>query len=89
MVIQERYVPLVLGVNASAIPINNQSVAGFICQTSGTLTLTAAAGDVLPSFNVLTAFPVTAGLYYPMPVFLCKNGGSVTLAGGASGTLLL
>lgn len=88
MVIQERYVPLVVGVNATAT-INNQSVAGFLCQTAGTITLTAAIDDVKPAFNVLTAFPVLAGLYYPMPLFLSKNGGTFTTAGGASGTLLI
>lgn len=86
MVIQERYAPLVVGVNAT-VTINNQSVGGFVCQTTGTITLVAAEVDGKPSLTILSAFPVTAGVYYPLPFFLGKNGGTFTTAGGASGTL--
>lgn len=86
MVIQERYVPLVVGVNAT-VAINNQSVAGFLCQTAGTVTLTALSSAESPTITILSAFPVTAGVYYPMPFFLSKTGGTFTTAGGASGTL--
>jgi hypothetical protein len=88
MVIQERYAPLVVGVNAT-VTINNQAVAGFVCQTAGTVTLTSAAVDGAPAVTILSAFPVTAGVYYPLPFFLGKNGGTFTTAGGASGTLAL
>lgn len=86
MVIQERYIPLVVGVNAT-VNINNQSVAGFVCQTAGTVTLTTLASEGVAAFNILTAFPVVAGTYYPLPFFIGKNGGTFTTAGGASGTL--
>jgi len=88
MVIQERYAPLVVGVNAT-VTLNNQSVAGFLCQTAGTITLTAASTAENPTITILSAFPVTAGVYYPIPFFLSKNGGTFTTAGGASGTLAL
>lgn len=86
MVIQERYVPLVVGVNAT-IRVTNQSVAGFICQTTGTITLASLVSDGQPALTILNAFPVTAGIYYPMPLYLGQNGGNFTTAGGASGTL--
>ncbi len=88
MVIQERYAPLPVGVNATVI-INNQSVGGFLCQTAGTVTLAAPATSGSPAIAILTAFPVLAGVYYPMPFFLSKDGGTFTTAGGASGTLAL
>ena len=88
MVIQERYAPLVVGVN-STVTINNQAIGGFVCQTSGTGTLIALATAESPALTILTAFPVTAGVYYPFPWFLGISGGTFTTAGGASGTLAL
>ena len=86
MLIQERYTPLPVGVNATVI-INNQSIGGFLCQTAGTITIAAPATAESPAVAVLTAFPVLAGVYYPTPFFLSKSGGTFTTAGGASGTL--
>jgi hypothetical protein len=80
---QERYHAVAIGVNGvfnfpSGTPTN---LAGFLCVTSGTLTAARANGQVL-----ISGFPCTAGVYYPMPFHLGMNG-VVTLAGGASGTL--
>ncbi len=77
----ERYQPYTAGVNAT-VNINRQSVGGFLCITSGTLSVTRSDGTA-----VVTAFPVTAGNWYFIPFLIGHNGGTVTLAGGASGTI--
>ena len=82
---KERYSPKLLGVNEVA-KIEGNSVGGFLCKTAGTITIVNASGA-----TVVSAHPVTAGLYYPMPFLLSNtsgaDGATVTLAGGASGTL--
>ena len=84
VVIQERYKPVPLGVNATyKFPDGAQDIAGFSCATSGTITVTNQRGLV-----ILNAYPVTAGVYHPFPYSLEQgNGASAVLAGGASGTL--
>lgn len=80
---QERYHAVPLAVNATYLfPSGTPTgLSGFLCVTSGTFTATRLSGTIL-----INAFPVTAGVYYPMPFLLGQNG-TVTLAGGASGTL--
>lgn len=82
MDIKERYNPIVLGVNGTAV-IHSEQIGGFLCQTSGTITINRGATAV----PLLTAFPVTAGIYYPMPFYTAVNPSVVILAGGASGVL--
>lgn len=83
MVITERYSPLFVGVN-TARESQSDHMGGFLCQTTGTLTVEVA--DLAGAFvAILTAFPVTAGVYYPMPFYLSARGARFTTAGGASG----
>ncbi len=83
MVITERYRPVSLGVNeVYSMPQGQQSLGGFIAVTAGTITIVNGLGA-----TVLSAFPVAAGVYYPLPVFAPAS--VITLAGGASGTILL
>lgn len=81
--VQERYTPRLMAANTSTT-LTGPSVGGFISVTAGTLSITS-----VDSGNVLTAFPVAVGTYYPLPIYVGQNGGTVTLAGGASGTLLV
>lgn len=83
-VVTERYHPVVLAANATAV-IPEQSIGGFLCVTAGTITITSTR--VAGPFTIVNAMPVAAGVYYPIPYYLGSNGGSVTLAGGASGVL--
>lgn len=83
MVVQERYNPRPMAANTSVV-INGRQLAGFIAVTSGTLTLTDGTGTV-----ILNGFPVTAGVYHPLPLYLSGINGTVALAGGASGALLV
>jgi hypothetical protein len=59
------------------------AIAGFLPTVGGTLTVTDADGT-----TIVNAVPVTAGIYVKIPLmFNGAAGGSVTLAGGAAGTL--
>lgn len=86
MSIQECYRPVLLTANqvytfTSGSP---RAVAGFLAVTAGTITIARFGGSPV----VLNAFPVTAGVYYPIPMDTGHES-VVTLAGGASGTLLV
>lgn len=82
MNVQERYTPQLLGVNAS-YAIRGASLGGFLAKTSGTLTIVTSQGATL-----VDAVPVTAGIYTPLPFALpSSEGATLTLGGGASGTL--
>lgn len=90
--IQEHYRPVAIGVNGNVTLEINQ-LGGFLCTTAGTITVVDGAG-----VTVVAATAVTAGVYLPMPfdvgggrIGATAAAGSrkttVTLAGGASGTL--
>jgi hypothetical protein len=81
--VQEQYTALPIGVN-TAVNLPNDTIAGFIAKTSGTITIVDGNGT-----TIVDAFPVTAGVDHPFPFFLQKKGGTVTTAGGAGGTLAL
>lgn len=85
MNVQERYTPIPMAANASR-DLESLGLGGFICVTTGTLSVTRKDGAT--TTPLLTAFPVTAGVVYGLPIYLHTRGATVTLAGGASGTLL-
>lgn len=81
--IQEQYQPVPVGVTTTVTSTSN-GTGGFLCITSGTLTIKRnnAAQTV-----IVNAVPVTAGTWLPMPFFGSTEGLIVTTAGGASGVL--
>lgn len=80
---KERYTPTPMAANTTA-RFNGSQLGGFLAITAGTITITDDASTVL-----LNAFPCAAGQYVPLPMVVNTiTGGTVTLAGGASGTLL-
>jgi len=82
MRVQESYTPQAMGVNGT-FNITGNIISGFLAVTAGTLTITGRSGTVY-----VNAVPLTAGGYTPLPAYHPDfNGGTVTLAGGASGTL--
>ncbi len=84
MNVRERFRAQPMGANAS-YKVGGASIGGFICVTSGTLTVTDADATVL-----VNGVAVTAGLMIAIPIFFNTSaGGTVTLAGGAVGTLLI
>ena len=85
--ITELYNPHPMGANAT-ITVNGMKVGAFLAITAGTLTITSTPGGTV----LLNALPVAAGAYVPLHMHLKASGGigaTVTLAGGASGTLLV
>lgn len=83
-IIQERYSPTVIGVNAT-VPLNATDIGGFAAVTAGTITIVNNRGA-----TVLNAFPVSAGVYYPLPMMLeIGTIATFTTAGGASGTIFI
>lgn len=82
MYVRERFRAQPLGVNASTT-VGGMAIGGILAKTAGTITMTDADGTVL-----VDAIPVSAGVYTPLPfLFKTNAGGTITLAGGASGTL--
>lgn len=79
---KEHYNAKPMGANASQFC--GVSIGGFLPVTAGTLTVTDADGTVL-----VNAFPVAAGgPFIRIPLLSHSNAGlTVSLAGGASGTL--
>lgn len=85
--ITERYSPVPVAAN-TAVQFSGSALGGFLCTTSGTITLVANASDNgQPSRTLINAMAVTAGVYYPLPFFVSTNGGTFTTAGGAIGLL--
>lgn len=77
----EKYTPTPLAVNSTNIISGGSVAAMFLAITAGTITLTRLDGMV-----ALAAFPVSAGGSYGLALRL-GHSFTVTLAGGASGTL--
>lgn len=76
-----------MAANASYI-LTNGRIHGFLPTVTGTLTLTDGNGNVL-----INAVPVTAGIFLWIPgmwnIQDVKRDATLTLAGGAAGTLFL
>lgn len=75
--------PLICGVNATTA-FASQAVHSFFAKTAGSITIKKLNGT-----TVLDAFPVTSGQWIELEMNVDPNGGSITTAGGASGTLTL
>lgn len=86
-VITERYSPVVVGVNATVKSNSVNALGGFLCVTTGTLTLSSNGEFTVGNGQtIFTAFPVTAGNFYKLP-FRVAGGYTLVAAGGASGVL--
>lgn len=83
--VKERYAPHPVSADGS-LTVRGDSIGGFLCITAGTITVIRNNDDGTTT-TIVAALPVSAGVYYPIPFYLGKNGGSVTLAGGASGVV--
>lgn len=84
--VEESYGYQVFAANATgAITHGSEgALGGFLCSTSGTLTLTETVGGA----TVVASMPVTAGIFHSMPFLVPRAAASFTvvLGGGASGT---
>lgn len=79
-VVRESYTPVPVDVNAT-VTLGGNCLGGFLAKTGGTVTVVNGLG-----VTILSAFPVTAGVYYPMP-FNVGEGATFTTAGGAGGLI--
>lgn len=80
--VQEKYEAFVCQTGATIF--GSSGLGGFLATASGTLTITTRGGTVK-----INAVPVTAGIYTPFPMVVGADGGTITLAGGATGTLFV
>ncbi len=66
-------------------------ISGFLATTDGTISVSFLDGSTgtLTSVNAVQTVPVTAGMFTLIPLEFPQNGGTVVLAGGASGTLFI
>lgn len=87
MVFQERYTPIPMAADSTFTMNSVNAIGGFIAVTAGTITV-ARQNQSGGYTTILNAFPVSAGAVYGLPMYVSAHGGTVTLAGGASGTLL-
>lgn len=86
--VRERFSPKPMGADTS-IDIPGPYLGGFLAATSGTITVTSKDALGTSDVTLVNAVPVTAGIYTPIPLVVPATGYTVTLAGGASGTLMV
>lgn len=86
--VRESFSPVLMAANAS-YTIRGIYLGGFLAKTSGTITITAPSANGLTTVTLVDAVPVTAGIYTPIPIVFPSAHATVTLAGGASGTLMV
>lgn len=79
----QAYRPVPMTAGASYV-VKGQRIAGFLCTTTGTLTVTDADGTVL-----VNAIAVTAGQFLELPLFFNTSMGGTVALTTAAGTLLV
>ncbi len=85
--VKERYAAQLVPVD-TAVRLTSDSVGSFYAVTAGTITITADPDFGIPgAITLLNLFPVTAGQVVELKMYLSKTGGTLTTAGGASGTV--
>lgn len=68
--------------------IRGSYMGGFLAKVSGTISVVTKDSTGLNDVTLVDAVPVTAGLFTRIPISFPTNGpATVTLAGGAAGTL--
>ena len=84
MNVKEAYTPYRLAANAS-FAVEGPQMGGFLCAADGVLTVANRDGVTL-----VDTLPVSAGVYYPLPLrFGGAGGGVVTLSSNARGTVFV
>lgn len=86
--VRERFNPIPMAANAN-YNVTGMHIGGFLAKTSGTITVVSKNAQGTADVTLVDAVPVTAGIYTPLPMIFPAVGATVTLAGGASGTLLV
>lgn len=86
--IRERFSPKPMAANAT-LTIAGPYLGGFLAKISGTISVVAKDALGTSDVTLVDAVPVTAGIYTPIPIVVPATSYTVTLAGGASGTLMV
>jgi hypothetical protein len=84
MDVREGFRPQPMGADSS-ITVAGTGISGFLPVTAGTISVVDADGT-----TVLNAYPLSAGVFSKIPIYFNFAGNkTITLGGGASGTLLI
>lgn len=86
--VRESFNGIPMGANTS-FTIRGSHMGGFLAKTSGTISVVSKDSLGITDLTLVDAVPVTAGIYTPIPLNFPAINGTVTLAGGASGTLMV
>jgi hypothetical protein len=86
--VRERFTPKPMGINAS-LGITGPYLGGFLAKTAGTISIVSKNDLGVSDVTLVDAVPLTAGVYTPIPIVVPTTGYTVTLGGGASGTLMV
>jgi len=89
--VKERFRGTFMAANSTLDLSGAGGISGFLTKTDGTITVTVTDGasGAVSTVTIVSAHPVTAGVYVPIPLEFPQLGGTVTLGGGASGTLFI
>jgi len=82
MIVNELFSAVACPANTATPAVVQKGVGGFLCTTSGTLTV------VVGGVTLCTALAVTAGVFHSIP-FACDGAATFTTAGGAVGTMAI
>jgi hypothetical protein len=82
--VMEMYSPRRLAASGKIVDIHGQGVSGFFCTTGGTLQITE--GEVTGGADIISAFTVVAGTFYPLG-FFARKGAYAVLGGVLSAPL--
>lgn len=77
--------PLLVAAGAT-VPIRASRLGGFLCTTTGTITIVRDNGGGSTT-TLVNALPVTAGQWVDIPMLIGSNGGTITSA-SAVGVLM-
>lgn len=86
--VRERFNPVPMAANAT-YEIKGPHMGGFLAWTGGTITITSKDALGTSDVTLVDALPLSAGIYTPIPIIFPATGATVTLGGGASGTLMV
>lgn len=81
-----------LAANTTTILNGINGLTGFLATTAGTISVSfqdGSDGSSIATVSAVQTVPVVAGGYTPIPLEFPQNGGTITLAAGASGTLFI
>lgn len=77
-IVKLRYTPLLVGAGET-LSITSDTIGGFLCVTAGTISISRKNEDNTTT-ALVTALPVSAGVWVDIPFYLGTWGGTITSA---------